>query len=736
MYNFELHLKEGPHLAITYTGGPPPQELKNIDLKRIPWDESLERLKQLAACGTISYQGKRLIVDLFSKIGVKFEVSKEEGNVLKLNGQLQLKEPISLDRCTFLAPCQPSWFIFQSLLKVIDPEVSWQNLTSLPRLIDLEECREMSQELKLHCNFEGALKRDPMPILYLTDRLGAFANLFMDYGDQKLLPFPKDPQESSKNREMKSEEHWEQDLLETGFVRKKVDGSNYFCPLDKVGKSLAFLLEMGWKIFDAKKNQILLETKRELFLEEEKSQLGLKGKLEFSKFTTDLTKVFGSFNRRERFIDLGEGKMGLLFDQDPLATLAQEVEIVGGRAKLPMHNVGLLEPIADSWNPSPHLKSLLHQMPGEMLPSDLFQGTLRPYQQKGLDWLNTLYQMGMHGILSDEMGLGKTVQVIAFLSTLKKEARHLIVVPTSLLFNWKREIERFFPSALCLCHQGPNRSSSFEDFPFGVILTSYHTLRSDIHLFHKVGWECIILDEAQAVKNPASQTAQALYQLKSRFRLAMTGTLIENHAKELWAHFYFLMPGMLGDQTSFEQNLALTQVDSRYVRKIQKMIAPFILRRKKQEVAQDLPPLEEQTVWVDMTVEQREAYETFLALAHRGLIKKIQQDGTKKHRMEIFETLLRLRQIACHPLLVSHLLEKECTTCGKLDALWLDLETIQEEGKKALIYSQFASMLHLIAKKLQEQNIPYCLLEGATVDREAEVNRFQSDPSVPFSSFL
>ncbi len=718
MHKFEVQLDST--LSATSLSGPMPAAKPPFDLKKVPWSKAHELLKFLAANGTIIWKGSPLLVDFFSPVSFVYQVQKT-ADKLELSGKFVTKKDIALKDCAFIAPCNPVFFINSNQLKVVKTDVSWLELQKLPRMIDARELEDLIEEAKepnapqVELLFEGAFESDPTPLLVLTDRKGAFANLMMVYGDQIVA--------YSEGSNLKAESYWEKDLLETGYIKKIVDRSHYYCPLDKVGKSIAFLLELGWDIQDQNGNQILLETQRNVTCKESKDKIELIGELKFGTFQADLKNVFGAFNRREQFIDLGNGKTGLLNDQDPLAAIAEEIESISSHATVNKNKLGILECIDKDWAHPLKTNEIF-------LPSSLFKGSLRPYQQQGLNWLMQLNRSHLHGILADEMGLGKTVQIIAFLSLQEPNEKHLIVVPTSLLFNWERELEKFLPAIPLYRHHGPDRK---QELPLsGVVLTSYHTLQNDKDLFKAEKWDAIVLDEAQVVKNPDSQIARTLYELKSRFRIAMTGTVIENHSKELWAHFNFLMPGMLGDRMHFEKQLSIATVDSRYVSKIRKMIQPFILRRKKEEVVKDLPPLAEYTVFVEMPHSQRTLYDQFLAATRQGVVKKIKSEGSGKHRMEIFEALLRLRQIACCPLLVSSLLPNAEEESGKLQALMMDLEAIREEGKKALIFSQFASMLHLIAKKLQDQGTPYCLLEGETKDRETQVQKFQEDPSIPF----
>lgn len=723
--NFELDCSSPDYLRVEA-----PKKTA-LDLTQVSWTSSYDLLKKCAALGTLSFKGKKLVVDLFSKVPFTYTLQEEANGLFKLSGMIGLKEPITIEKCTFISPSRPSWFITGLLLKVFDEEVSGAKLAKLPLLLTRDELLDRIERESLPLTLPSHLQVDPLPVLTLADSTGAFANLWMEYGPGKRLPYPPREQLTDKTRLPEKEKHWENDLLETGYLKKQVASSSYYCAMDKVGKSLSFLLEMGWKILDAKNRQVLLETGRQLEVEAAPHASKWKGRITFGAYEADLDKVTSAFNRREKFIELGEGAVGWLQEDLLLQALAEEGEIVQGGIKLPLYKAGSLPDEAKNWiDPGP-LKELLTKKPSiKPLPAS-FLGQLRPYQAEGTAWLKTLYESGLGGVLGDEMGLGKTVQVLGFLSTLDPSKKHLITVPTSLLFNWRNECERFLPSLAVYLHAGPDRSATLDTFPeASITLTSYHVLRSDRDLLKRVPWECHIIDEAQYVKNPDSLTAQALYAIPSRFRVCMSGTLIENHPKELWAHFHFLLPGMLGAREDFERQCQLSSLDSRYSRHIQKKVVPFILRRKKEEVAKDLPSLDEQIVFVDMEDKQRELYEKWLVSSKQGLLRKVSLDN-KNHRLAIFEIILRLRQIACHPLLFNPL-DLTATESGKMEALMLDLETIREEGKKALIFSQFAQMLHLIGHRLTQEGIPFCLLEGATQNREKEVIEFQENKDIPF----
>jgi SNF2 family DNA or RNA helicase len=470
-------------------------------------------------------------------------------------------------------------------------------------------------------------------------------------------------------------------------------------------------------------------------------QIAIKGKIHYGSFTVDLDQAVGAFNRRDHFVQMGNGHVALLptsLEQLPLQELAEECETVGDEIRIKRTQFHIFDAISQTVptiSVEEQLQTLRNnlanhqQIDSVVLPND-FHGILRPYQQEGLNWLDFLYKMNLNGILADDMGLGKTIQVIAFLSTLKTKGPILVVMPTSLIFNWKRELETFLPSAKCLVHQGAQREQSLEALENDhIILTTYTTLRMDLPLFSRMHFHCVILDEAQAIKNAQTQTFQAVCRLKASFRLSMTGTPIENHLMELWSHLQFLQPGLLGTQESFQAEIQAGASDMRFVQRIRKKVRPFMLRRTKDQVAKDLPEKIEQTVWVELGPEQRILYDRFLSGVKQGVLKKIAIDGLGAARMEVLEALLRLRQICCHPLLIGQQDDLgETAQSAKLESLMNDLEQSHEEGKKAIVYSQFTSMLSLISKACKERRWNFVMLDGTTKDREQVVDKFQNDP--------
>ncbi|MCE5318523.1 MAG: DEAD/DEAH box helicase [Parachlamydia sp.] len=702
--------------------GRKPSENHAFNLCHVAYPQTLEALKLLAATGKLFFGQRELVCDFYAPTEFYYQV--DAGTVtgrIKAQGQ-----DFDIRECDFLCAGPPHWFIKGIVVKFIQSDVSWTSIRDLlqgkaidledaegPKVVYLGNSREMMKQQK-----------EPVPFLVLKDRSGAFADLWMDYGEKKIACHEL----GGKERMPEVEKGWERDLLETGFVKKIVGSSHYYCPMEQVAKSLAFLLEVGWKIIDAQGRQVVRQGDAQLAMT---ADLHVRGKIRYGSFEADVTEVVGAFNRRERFVELNNGSVGLMAPFEGLQTLSDEGEMVEGGIKLTKSRLGSILDQFENIQMDASLKDLGERLANfsgivQALPDKTFLGELRPYQQAGVNWLAFLYEYGFHGILADDMGLGKTVQVLAFLSRL--EIRDiLVVVPTSLIFSWRKEIELFLPDAKVTIHHGPERKRELQP---GIMLTTYATLRLDLDLFAQMDLQMLILDEAQAIKNARTQTFQTVCKLRSRFRLSLTGTPLENHLNELWAHFRFLIPDLFGEEKEFANELQAGEADQRYLNRIRKKIRPFILRRKKGEVAKDLPEKIEQVVWVVMEEGQRRVYDQFLSGIRGDLLKKVDSEGMGKCRMEVLEALLRLRQICCHPLLVSSHLEEEVLESAKMETLLEDINQVVEEGRKALVYSQFTSMLSLIGKKLKERGIAYAYLDGSTQNREEVVSRFQEDPTL------
>jgi superfamily II DNA or RNA helicase len=362
-----------------------------------------------------------------------------------------------------------------------------------------------------------------------------------------------------------------------------------------------------------------------------------------------------------------------------------------------------------------------------------FVGRLRDYQREGLGWMEFLRQFSFGGCLADDMGVGKTAQVLALLE-MRRELRSagesvppsLVVVPRSLVFNWKEEAARFTPRLRVLDHTGMQRST--KDFSgYDLVLATYGTLRRDAVVLKDFDFDYVVLDEAQAIKNATTESAKAVRLLRARHRLALSGTPVENHLGELWALFEFLNPGMLGSAHVFKlAGPAARNPDEETRRLLAHAVRPFILRRTKEQVARELPPKTEQTIYCEMKPEQRKLYNELRDHYRGALLRRIELDGLAKSKIQVLEALLRLRQAACHPGLIDK--KRSGENSAKLDTLISQVGEVLEEGHKVLVFSQFTSLLAIVRGRLDQDGVSYEYLDGATRNRQQRVERFQNDP--------
>jgi SNF2 family DNA or RNA helicase len=358
---------------------------------------------------------------------------------------------------------------------------------------------------------------------------------------------------------------------------------------------------------------------------------------------------------------------------------------------------------------------------------------LRPYQREGLAWLQFLRANDLSGILADDMGLGKTAQTLAHLLLEKEGGRldrpALIILPTSLIFNWKNEAARFAPGLSVLSLHGPERKSRFAEIPaHDVVLTTYPLLWRDADELMQHRYHLLILDEAQTVKNARSQGAEAVRKIDARHRLCLTGTPLENHLGELWSQFDFLLPGFLGDSRQFTRywRTPVEKLGDRERRDLlARRIRPFILRRRKEDVARELPPKTIIVRSVELEGAQRDLYETVRAAMDSKVREEIALRGFARSQIVILDALLKLRQVCCDPRLVKASAARKVAERAKLDLLMAMLPELVDEGRRILVFSQFTSMLALIEDELTASGIPYALLTGDTADREAPIRRFQ-----------
>lgn len=473
----------------------------------------------------------------------------------------------------------------------------------------------------------------------------------------------------------------------------------------------------------------------------------------FGELEVSLKDIRRVMRKRERFIKLADGSIGEIPEEwfekyQNLFTLGETQE---KGMRFSQHQITLIDQAlrnADRINIDQAFKhkiARLHALldsgfngvPPHPLPQG-FTGELRPYQKAGIDWLHFLNDLNFGGCLADDMGLGKTIQTLVFLQALYEQPERptqasLLVVPRSLLVNWQREAERFTPNLRVIEFFESDRIKDIQVFTQAdLVITTYGVMLRDIQFLHRYTFLYAILDESQSIKNPASQTGRAARLLRAQFRLVLTGTPIENSTIELWSQFSFLNPGLLGNLEYFKEhysNPIERKNDEAVAHKLRRLVFPFILRRTKDQVASDLPPRSERILFCDMVPAQRKLYNRTRDY-YRGLLLGLLDDqGLNSSRMKILEGLLRLRQISNHPSLFEPDFKGDS---GKLELLLGTLETLLAENHKALVFSQFVQMLHLVRKELDLRQISYAYLDGHTQDRQQTVDDFQSTSTIPF----
>lgn len=465
----------------------------------------------------------------------------------------------------------------------------------------------------------------------------------------------------------------------------------------------------------------------------------LDGDLRFGDESLSLPEVLKTLRRRDRFVQLSSGTMAWLSDDliERFSLLQGMGDASVSEGALTFTGAGavfldmLLADLPDvNWGQEAlQLRDRLRKLaaPEAARPPPGFQGELRDYQREGLGWMRYLRELGLNGCLADDMGLGKTVQVLALLEEQRQSGSgpSLAVLPRSIVFNWRMEAARFTPSMRVVELRGADRPKSIEDLPpADLYLITYQTLIRDIPWMRGLMFDYVILDESQAVKNPAAKTSKAVKLLQSRHRLTLTGTPVENRIEDLWSQLNFLNPGMLGRKFMEAKTLS-----DESLRMIAQGVRPFLLRRTKEQVATDLPEKVEETLYCELPGPQRKLYDELKTYYQQALTAGISEKGFQQSKIMVLEALLRLRQAACHPGLISE--THKAMDSAKMGALDDLLEEILSAGHKALIFSQFTSMLALVCERLDRKKIRYAYLDGQTRDRNAAVDSFQTSADIP-----
>lgn len=543
-----------------------------------------------------------------------------------------------------------------------------------------------------------------------------------------------------RNRD-KEDQAWSQ-LHELGFRRmldQRRRGHDVEIAARALGPAVRRLIELGWQVH-ADGKQVRQPGEFSFRIKSGIDWFELHGDVEFEGQAVSFPELLSALARGDSTIRLADGSLGILPED-----WAKKFGLLAGlgtadedHMRFAHNQVALLDALLSAQEnverdeTFEHIRERFRNFSGIEDASEPkgFEGSLRGYQREGLGWLEFLQEFRLGGCLADDMGLGKTIQVLALLldRRINQTEPHpsLIVVPKSLLFNWHNECTRFTPQLSVLEYTGLDREGLRADFAKNdVILTTYGTLRRDIVHLKDMRFDYVVLDEAQTIKNSSSQVAKASRLLQANHRVALSGTPIENHLGDLWSIFEFLNPGMLGRSSIFKSYTS-DSGDDNTRQLLSNALHPFILRRTKRQVASELPDKLEQTIYCDMGTEQQRLYNELRDHYRNSLLGMVQKQGLGKSKMHVLEALLRLRQSACHPALLDKGTDEDSS--AKLDVLVPHLQELLTEDHKALVFSQFTSMLSIVRKHLDREGIVYEYLDGQTRDRAERVERFQNDP--------
>jgi len=628
----------------------------------------------------------------------------------------------------------------------------------LPKLIDRAEVSGDAIANKIELSVK------PVNRVYLTeDEKSIVAELSFGYNNLEIPADTSWPEKSlqydedrnilvtvTRNKEIEMES-WRM-MSEFGLKR---DGERFILrqkvsPVDFLLRHLPKMQESGFEVFGEetlKNNRVNRNQPRmRMSVSSGIDWFDVTTVVSYGDIEVSLLEIRKALKHRQGYVKLPDGSMGLLPDEllaqyRMIFAMGQETEqgvrmsrTQASLLELTLRNTDVVTD-EEYTKRVEQLKNFTH-IENRQLPAN-FTGELRHYQQEGFNWLYFLHDYGFGGCLADDMGIGKTVQALVFLQYLfatgHTKSASLIVMPRSLLENWARESARFTPDLKVLIHADNDRSDSHTSFDgYQLVLTTYGIMLRDIELFKKYKFHYIVLDEAQVVKNGVSQSARAARLLHCEHRLALTGTPVENSTEELWSLFAFLNPGQLGTQNAFRDQFAIPiqrYQDEKAAQMLRALVRPFILRRTKEQVAPELPPRTERLIFCEMSAGQKKMYDQTRDKYRAELMGLIKKSGVQQAKLKVLEGLLRLRQIANDPRLVDKSYVGESS---KFEAILEAMEILREEGHKALIFSQFTSMLKLLRTSMDERKWPYLYLDGKTKNRQEMVDNFQTDENIPF----
>lgn len=516
-----------------------------------------------------------------------------------------------------------------------------------------------------------------------------------------------------------------------------------YAAINWVNEHIEILQASGFEIEQAtgQKKFVFGVSKIDLEVKEENDWFDINAVVWFGKYQIPFLSLKQHILHKKREFLLPDGEVAIIPDKwftqyGSLFSLAE----AGKSLKLKKHHIGLINDLAEDSLANVTLERKLQRLSDfediadTQMPAH-FKGSLRDYQKAGYNWFSFLREYNFGGCLADDMGLGKTIQTLAMLQKVKEDDQlqgiqtsSLIIMPTSLIYNWLTEAKKFTPKLKILAHTGTNRNKDVANFAnYDIIITTYGVTRVDVDELKNFYFNYVILDESQNIKNPASKSFKAVRSLKSKHRLILSGTPVENSVSDLWSQLTFLNPGLLGTQAFFFEEYVQAiekKKDEEKARKLQTIIKPFVLRRTKEQVAAELPPKTEQVIYCDMSEDQAAYYEKTKS-AYRNDLLQSMDDGTfAQKQVQLLQGLTALRQLANHPVMIDG---EYMSDSGKFENVIHTLDNVLKGGHKVLVFSQFVKHLDIFKKHFEAENIPFAYLDGATRNRGEIVAEFQQN---------
>jgi superfamily II DNA or RNA helicase len=604
------------------------------------------------------------------------------------------------------------YFFIQQNVKLpleLPEELQWSERPAGPPKIQIIFSLEKSSgsfNAKMSFGYEGAIApADAEPVLYdIKNRLKLLRQTHL---------------EESAFREFMS---WQPEPSENPLFHGVFSHEQFLFAAERA-------LGLGWEVL-AEDQRLQKASDIDIKMSSGIDWFHVDSEIKFDLQSFRLPELIAAYKSGKRLINLGEGQQGLLPQEwfQRFAPLYEMSQKNGDELRLSKVQALFLSAELKDQDSLGSLQKWLTKIREikPKSPDPKFRGKLRSYQKTGLSWLSLLNEAELGGILADDMGLGKTVQILAFLSQLKKNKfrPYLILAPKSLLHNWQAESAKFTPHLKALVFEGPNRVRSLRNIhEQDLVIMTYHTLRSDIDFLKDIPFDITICDEAQCLKNSKSQIHKATRLIQSRLKFALTGTPVENSLLDLFAILQIIAPGLFTDSQA--QRWA-KETDDKKLQQLSKALQPFILRRKKENVLKDLPEKSEQVLFVELSPTERKKYDELKNFYWAQLSGQIEEQGLAKSKIHVLEALLRLRQASCHQGLLDQKLRT--SDSAKFELVLERVENVLSEDHKILVFSQFTSLLELFAEKLRALRIQYEYLDGQTENRAERVAHFQNNP--------